>query len=225
MGRRYERRWYATSRAARGARQLSARVPGRADGQLVPEARHGAGQRRGHRRDAASAADYPVFRKPLKRQWMFRITAYARAPARGARRPRLARVHRACMQRNWIGRSDGAEVDVPRSTASCRARIARVHHAARTRCSAPRTWCWRPSTRWSTLLDARPSTSAAVRSVREAARTRATSSGRAGQGQDRRVHRRVRHQSGQRRADSDLDRGLRADGLRHRRHHGRARAR
>ena len=43
------------------------------------------------------------------------------------------------------------------------------------------------------------------------------------EGKDRRLHRRVRDQSGERRDDSDLDRRLRADGLRHRRDHGRAR--
>ena len=41
--------------------------------------------------------------------------------------------------------------------------------------------------------------------------------------QDRRVPRRHRHQPGQRRADPGVRRRLRADGLRHRRHHGRAR--
>ena len=39
-------------------------------------------------------------------------------------------------------------------------------------------------------------------------------------GEDRRLHRRVRDQSGDRQADSDLDRRLRADGVRHRRDHG-----
>ncbi len=43
---------------------------------------------------------------------------------------------------------------------------------------------------------------------------------RPGQGQDRRLHRRLRRQPGQRRADPDLGRRLRAHGLRHRRHHG-----
>ena len=47
----------------------------------------------------------------------------------------------------------------------------------------------------------------------------------AGPGQERRVHRRLRGQSGQRREHSDLDRRLRADDLRHRRHHGGAGAR
>ena len=46
-----------------------------------------------------------------------------------------------------------------------------------------------------------------------------------GQGEDRRLHRRVRDQPGQRRADPGLHRRLRADGLRHRRDHGGARPR
>ena len=45
------------------------------------------------------------------------------------------------------------------------------------------------------------------------------------QGEDRRLHRRLRDQPGDRRADPGLDRRLRADGVRHRRDHGRARAR
>ncbi len=40
------------------------------------------------------------------------------------------------------------------------------------------------------------------------------------QGEDRRLDRRLRDQPGERRADADLDRRLRADGLRHRRDHG-----
>ena len=43
--------------------------------------------------------------------------------------------------------------------------------------------------------------------------------------EDRRLHRPARGQPGQRRADPDLGRRLRADGLRHRRDHGRARPR
>ena len=48
---------------------------------------------------------------------------------------------------------------------------------------------------------------------------------RTGQGKNRRVHRRLRHQSGQRRKNSNLDCRLRSRQLRHRRHHGRAGAR
>ena len=45
------------------------------------------------------------------------------------------------------------------------------------------------------------------------------------EGKDRRLHRRVCHQPGQRRAHPHLDRRLRDDDLRHRRDHGRARPR
>ena len=45
------------------------------------------------------------------------------------------------------------------------------------------------------------------------------------EGEDGRLHRRLRRQPRERRAGADLDRRLRADGLRHRRHHGRAGAR
>ena len=45
------------------------------------------------------------------------------------------------------------------------------------------------------------------------------------EGKDRRFHRRLRDQSRERRANSDLDRRLRSDGLRHGRDHGRAGAR
>ena len=54
-------------------------------------------------------------------------------------------------------------------------------------------------------------------------RARATGSRRYREG--RLLHRPLRHQSVQRREGADLDRQLRADGLRHRRDHGRARAR
>ena len=46
---------------------------------------------------------------------------------------------------------------------------------------------------------------------------------RGGDGEDRRLHRPARDQPGQRRADPDLGRRLRPDGLRHRRDHGRPR--
>ncbi len=52
------------------------------------------------------------------------------------------------LQRNWIGRSEGAEVDF------AVAGLEREAHAssppAPTRCSAPPTWCSPPSIRWST---------------------------------------------------------------------------
>ena len=53
--------------------------------------------------------NFPVFRAPL-RQWMMRITAYADRLLDDLDRldwPESIKI----MQRNWIGRSDGAEVD------------------------------------------------------------------------------------------------------------------
>ena len=91
--------------------------------------------------------NHPVFRRPLK-QWMLRITAYADrllADLDLLDWPESIKL----MQRNWIGRSVGAEVALPgrgarpASTSTCSPR-------APTRCSAPPTWCSRPSTRWST---------------------------------------------------------------------------
>ena len=93
--------------------------------------------------------------------------------------------------------------------------------------SAPPSSCWRPSTRWSQpLVDGRPE----ERAVLEATPTRRRAPRRTERGDDRRPKTGVftgalRHQPGQRRADPRLDRRLRADGLRHRRDHGRARPR
>ena len=53
--------------------------------------------------------DLPVYRRPLK-QWMLRITAYAERLLDGLEQvdwPESIKI----MQRNWIGRSEGAEVD------------------------------------------------------------------------------------------------------------------
>jgi len=55
--------------------------------------------------------DYPVYRRPL-RQWMLRITAYAErllADLDLVDWPEPIKI----MQRNWIGKSTGAEVDFP----------------------------------------------------------------------------------------------------------------
>ena len=52
---------------------------------------------------------FPVVRRPM-RQWMLRITAYAERLLDGTRRPRLAGGHQSFCKRNWIGRSEGAEI-------------------------------------------------------------------------------------------------------------------
>ena len=163
-----------------------------------------------------------------------RITAYADRLIADLDRARLARADQ----------DDAAQLDRPlrgcrASTSRCAGRRPHrgLHHPPRHRCSAPRSWCWRPSTRSSTpcTVDAGPSGDAAGRgpaarpprprrsppTAARRRRQRARAPGR-GPGQDRRVPRRLRHQPGHRRADPGLRRRLRADGLRHRRHHGRA---
>ena len=68
-----------------------------------------------------------------------------------------------------------------------------------------------------------PEQRAAVEAYRERAATHGPGRrARSDEGEDRRLHRRLRAQPGDRRAHPDLDRRLRADGVRHRRDHGRA---
>ena len=93
---------------------------------------------------AASAATFPVYRRPLK-QWMLRITAYADrllADLDLLDWPDSIKL----MQRNWIGRSVGADGARSRSRGT-RASTSRCSRPGPTRCSAPPTWCSRPSTR------------------------------------------------------------------------------
>ena len=89
--------------------------------------------------------NFPVFKRNL-RQWQMRITAYADRLIDDLERvdwPEPVKL----MQRNWIGRSHGAEV-ASRSAGSTRRSTS--SRRVPTRCSARPTWCWRPSTRSST---------------------------------------------------------------------------
>ena len=184
---------------------------------------------------ARERGNFPVFKRTLK-QWMLRITAYADrllADLDLLDWPEPIKL----MQRNWIGRSEGAAHRLPASPAAAERHRA-CSRPGPTRCSAPPTWCWRPSTRWSTssCADAWPDgtpdawTGGAATPrrgrrglpARPAPQVRGRAPGRE-PGEDRRLHRRLRRQPGHRRADPGLHRRLRADGLRHRRDHGRAR--
>ncbi len=80
---------------------------------------------------------FPVERRPM-RQWMLRITAYAQRlidELNGLDWPESIKIH----QRNWIGRSDGAEVDF--QIANCGLRIANSSGT-----SAIRVFTTRPDT-------------------------------------------------------------------------------
>ena len=99
---------------------------------------------------------FPVVRKPM-RQWMLRITAYAERLLQDLDTIDWSDSLKE-MQRNWIGRSEGAEVDFPSAAGSARQlAIPRLHHPRRTPCSARPTWCWRPNTNWWTPSPPRPS--------------------------------------------------------------------
>ena len=159
--------------------------------------------------------NFPVFKRNM-RQWMMRITAYA---------DRLLddldvlewTDSLKTMQRNWIGRSTGANVALPVAGRADHGVHDAPRHAVRrdVHGAGPRA----PARR-------RPDDVGGG-----AGRAGVPPPGRDAQGrrppgreprQDGRVHRQLRHQPGHRPRHPDLDRRLRADGLRHRGDHGRA---
>ena len=93
---------------------------------------------------------FPVVRKPM-RQWMLRITAYAEKLLADLDTIDWSDSLKE-MQRNWIGRSEGAEVDF--AIADCGTRSAESGNAsafsprAPTRFLARLTWCSRRNTSW-----------------------------------------------------------------------------
>ncbi len=138
---------------------------------------------------------HPVVRMPL-RQWMLRITAYAERLVDDLEPLDWSEAIKE-MQRNWIGRSEGAEVDFPLADEpDGRRRRRRGNRSASsprgpTRCSARPTWCSRRSIRWSTQITT-PEQQAAVEAYREAGRAQERPRPhRAGQEEDRRLHRRA----------------------------------
>ena len=150
-------------------------------------------------------------------QWLFKITAYADRLLDD-----LAEVHWpervVTMQRNWIGRSHGAEVEL---RARRRHRPERVHHPAR---HALRRHVLRARAGAPAGGRARRRRRARAGRGRLRAPHRRPLGGRAGRGarEDRRLHRPLRHEPGERRADPGVGGRLRAGRVRHRRDHGRA---
>ena len=177
--------------------------------------------------------NFPVFRKHL-RQWMMRITAYSDRLVDDLEYLDWPDKVKA-MQRNWIGRSRGAagysllageygiEVFTTRPDTLFGATyvvLAPEHELVDG--SIADEW---PADVDDTL-DRRRHDSGGSRCGIPRVDRRQVRSGAAGeQGEDRRLHRCLRRQPGQRRAGPGVHRRLRADRLRHRRDHGRSRPR
>ncbi len=169
---------------------------------------------------------FPVVRRPM-RQWMLRITALADRlldELDGLDWPDSIKA----LQRNWIGRSEGAEIRFPVAGSS-----GVDDRTPQRGAPAITVFTTRPDTLYGatymvlapenplvdqiTTEEQRESVRNVSHRDRREIRSRAH---RSGQRENRRVHRRVRDQSRQQRTHSNLDRRLRPDGLRHRRDHG-----
>ena len=193
--------------------------------QLVPVVQDRPGQRRGHARASASAAA-PGSSARTCASGCLRITRYADRLLEDLARVRLARVdagHAAQLDRPLRGRRGDLPPGRPDGLADHRGHQGLHHapghalrrdlHGAVARAPAGRAHHHRRAARGGAGVPG-------GRAQEERPRAH-----RSQQGEDGRVHGRVRAQPGQRREDPDLDRRLRAGHLRHRRHHGRARAR
>ena len=150
-------------------------------------------------------------------QWYFKITDYADALLDEMELLEQWPERVLTMQRNWIGRSEGARV------------IFRVAGSGE---ELP-VFTTRPDTLFGAtffvLAPEHPLVPQLDR-LRRGARVRSPCRRALGrrareEGEGRRLHGPLRDQPGQRRGDPDLGRRLRADGVRHRRDHGRSRAR
>ena len=199
-----------------GTAQARPRLPGGRAGLVVPGAGHRTGERRGQGRRLRR------YRRPGRAADDAAVDApdhcLRRAAAGGPRRRRLARVRQG----------DAAQLDrqVPRrrdpdADRRRRRELSRVHdpaghalrrHLLRTGAGAPARF---PGHDRRTARRRR-------RLRRRSDEQDRTPAHRPGEGQDRRVHRRLRHEPGHRRADADLGRRLRPDELRLGRDHGRA---
>ena len=138
---------------------------------------------------------HPVIRKPM-RQWMLKITEYAERLLEDLEELDWPESIKE-MQRNWIGKSEG------RGSGLCRSRERTRSCASlrpdRTRCSAQLTACWRRSIKWvDEITTPEQKASSASLQRTSSAQERPGADG-PGEGEDGRLHRRVCHQSGQRR--------------------------
>jgi leucyl-tRNA synthetase len=171
--------------------------------------------------------NFPVFRRNM-RQWMMRITAYADRLLDDLDLLDWPEPIKA-MQRNWIGRSTGAQVHF----ATRRRRHRGVHHPPRhavrrhvhgagPRASAGRRahHAWPEHPGCGGRRRRRSHTVAAVAAYRAAIAAKTDVERQRGQGEDRRVHRSYATNPVNGEQVPGLHRRLRADGLRHRRHHG-----
>ncbi len=183
---------------------------------------------------------HPVQRIPL-RQWMLRITAYADRLEKGLDRldwPESIKL----LQRNWIGRSTGAEVDFfigPADEFSAwKSARQQTGWPARAGEDVLRIYTTRPDTLFgATYMVIAPEHPFVERlttaSQRSAVQDYCAAAGRKSdlertelaQEQDGSFYRRVRDQSRQRRVDPHLGRRLCPDQLRHRSDHGSSGAR
>ncbi|CAB4836330.1 unannotated protein [freshwater metagenome] len=217
-------------RATRAHRQPPPRLRGRRARELVPRPRHGRGERRGNRRRAQRPRQLPG----LQTQHAPVDDAHHRVCRSPHRRSRTARL----VRRDQV---DATQLDRPQRR---RARPLRehgrrprgIHHPARhivrrvvhgARAGAParrRARHRRLARRHRRLLDRRFAESHCRGGRLSQAHQREDphrAPGRRSR-KDRRLHRLIRHQSGQRPARPGVHRGLCAHGVRHRRNHGRA---
>ncbi len=199
----------------RAAVRARARVPRRGVGQLLSRARHRARQRGGPRRQVRRD------RRPGREAQAVAVDArdheVRRAPGRRSRGAAVAERHVQGAAR--LDRQVGRRQRRVRLVAERSETITVFTTLSRTRCSAAPTSCSRPSTRSSTRS---PRRACARRSRRTAPRSASaaiaiTTTEAADAPKTWHVHRRARGEPGQRQADPDLDRRLRARQLRHRR--------
>ena len=160
----------------------------------------------------------PVIKKDLE-QWFFKTTDYAEELLDFSEIDWPERV--VTMQTNWIGRSDGADVTFHTEAGDTDRDL---HHAPGYACGARPSWSWPPNTRWWTRLPRRSRRMPylAYRSAGGKVDRYRSRNGRSRK--NRRLYRRLRHQSGQQGAHPDLDRRLCDDELWLRGDHGCARS-